>query len=720
MSSSTEYPSNVIYNEIHENYIPDYQFYGNIDTIVIQATMGIGKTNTLYNYLNKNINKTIKSCLIISFRVSLCEKYFNDLIDYFEIYSNINEKVFSPKVNPFVICQMDSIKRIRGEYDLVILDEISYSLSHLVTSVKSRQKCNDVLEELLQSKHNKIICLDALMNNDWIRYLSLFNRNISYTKNTYSIHKNKKIVNFNNNNIAFYDKIKKCLKNNENIVIASNSKEELRNIYNIIELFDNNIKKQFILKESKIKYDINSWNKYQVLAYSPTIVAGVSYTEKHFDRFFGIFCNSSATAEMCIQQMFRVRNINSNEYNICTYTTGKKDYPETDNEIKKLILLEDSNLVNGVDNITIKYIKNKIDENYYFNLYMIVQKLKFKTCNNINLQLCKLLKLQGILQFENVTGYDEKNKKEYNRNKRENKKIYQENEATMVQNALNIDAEQEKVLSEKNDKTQDEIYSVKKYKFHNINKVPYEKVTKENILKYSKKSKSLYNLARVLLYKDDFVNKILKRIEYEDMKDDLEDITYRLGRDKTNEKIFFGIHAIRFFGFKSIFDTSMISIDKNKFREYIELYSDKLEVLFKTNKFKEYDSYSKCKMFINSKLRSLFNISIVEDRKTKLQYIKGLDFWDDESVTYKNPLILNDLNVKETEFYNKLDIEIEEKRQNDDLNNNVANLMKQGMDIFEALAEVVSIKTDNINDNVNNNTKNEPVPKLNALNAFEQ
>lgn len=634
---------------IYQNTMPNYDFMPNYDLLCIQATMGMGKTNTLYDFLKYNLHTKYNSCLIISFRVSLCEKYLTDL-NLFELYSNISKSI-KPEFNPFVICQMDSIHRIRGEYDLIIFDEISYSLTHLVTSVKQKQLCNQFLEEILLSKNNNIICMDALLNDDWLNYLSNFDRKIKYIENIYSIHNEKIIVNFNNNNISFYDKIRRCIKNNENIVIASNSKAELRAIYNILENHHKSVSKHFIMKESKKKYDIEIWNQFQVLAYSPSIVAGISYTENHFDRFFGIFCNTSATAEMSIQQMFRVRNISTNEYNICTTTTGKRDFPEDDESVKKLILEEDKNLVDGLDNIKIKFIKNEIEQNAYFDLFMIVQKLKYKSCNNFNKQLIDLLKLQGIKIFKEIKEIDEKNRKLYNNNKRETRIFYEENEAIRIQNAGNIDAEEEKNISEKNNKTDEEIFSLKKYKFKNTVKIPYEKITKNNILKYKRYTKQLWNLSRVLLYKDDFVNKMLKRFELEEKKLQCEHITYRLGHDKTLEKIFIGVHMIKYFGFNSIYDTSKINIDKNIFKEYLKKYSNILEILFKTNKFKEYDSYAKCKQYINSKLRSLFKISIVEDKKTKTQYIRGLDFWEDENITYKNKLILKDIQEKDDKIY---------------------------------------------------------------------
>lgn len=672
-----------IINEICDETMPKYEFRENINTLCIKATLGLGKTNTLYDFLKDNLHTKYSSCLIITFRVSLCEKYLKDLPS-FETYQNIESSSIDSYANPFLIMQIDSIKRIRGSYELIIFDEITYSLSHLVTSVESKKRCYDILEQIFYD-NNHIITMDALFDNDWLDYLCSFDRKIKYINNTYSIHKDKKIINFKNNSTALYDKIRYCIKNKENIVIASNSKHELKHINNIIENYHPGTSKLFIMKENKNKIDLDQWKYMQVLAYSPSIVAGISYTEKHYDRFFGIFCNTSATADMALQQMFRVRNISSNEYNICCTITGKNDYPENDKDIRKLILQEDKCLINGLDNITINYIKKDIIEDGYFRLYSLIQKIKFRSCNDFNLELINYLKAQGITKITDMIGFDKNNKKLYNQYKKELRLSIKEEEAKRIENAIDVTEDIIENIENKRDKTDDEIYILKKDKLKKYWKITSEKIKKDIIMKYKNTNKPLYNNARVYCYGDNFYDKMIKRLEYIEKKYDMEDNTVRLGRDKTNEKIYIGIHMLKYFGFENNFDTKHINIDKHKFKEYIIKYHNIIESLFKCNKFdikifEDKKWYTKAKIYINSKLNSLFKIRIVEDKKTKLQYIKGIDFWDDDTVTYKNPLIINDLIEKEREYYDKIDKEFEEYK--------IKNLMLEYVNSDKSYEEV--------------------------------
>lgn len=637
--------------------MPSYVFQDGIDTLCIKATLGMGKTNALYDFLNKNLYKEYKSCLIISFRKLLCRKYLEDLPS-FAYYENINDSTIDSQSCPFLICQIDSIKKIRGSYDLVIFDEVSYTMNHLISSVTSKKRCFDMVKNIMYDANHMVI-MDALFNDDWIKYIKSFNRNIHYIINEYSIHKDKKIYNYGTNLTGFIENIKKCIKKGENIVIASNNKKKINFINDILINNFPNIKKLIIKKENNLKYDLNQWKSVQVLAYTPSIVAGISYTEKHFNKMFGIFCNTSATADMALQQLFRVRDISSKEYHICCEVTGKKDYPEKDDDIKNLIINEDKCLLNGLENITINYIKKDVEEDEYFKLFNIVQKIKFKSCNNYINELIYLLKEQGITNVIDVKNYDENDKKALLKQKREFNKTVRETEAIRTENAVDITSIEEEEMRRKSYRTEEEEYMLKKHKLKNkIFKI--KKLTKDVILKYDKKGQQCWNLAYIFGY-EDYRYQLVKRIEYDERKIDTDmDNTTRLGRKRKYEQMLLCDHILKYIGFDGPLDVKHIDINKTKIKDYIIKYSNIIESYFKCNKFnlenfKRKDWYKISKIYINSKLRSIFNISIIDDKINNKWYIKGLEFWDDDSVTYKNPEIFNEIKDNEIELFNKID-----------------------------------------------------------------
>ena len=92
--------------------------------------MFTGKTHSLPRIFN------IFGCiLIIYFRVSLGEEIHEKLKPHgFEFYADL-KGVIDLKKHPRLIIQIDSLHRIIGNIDLLVLDETESLLSHLCSSV---------------------------------------------------------------------------------------------------------------------------------------------------------------------------------------------------------------------------------------------------------------------------------------------------------------------------------------------------------------------------------------------------------------------------------------------------------------------------------------------------------------------------------------------------------------------------------------------------------
>lgn len=677
--------TNPLISMFNEESMTSYSLPYGYNTLCVKATLGMGKTNALYNFINKKINKKYNSCIIISFRKSLCKKYIHDLHS-FKLYENIYDDEIDSSKYPYVVCQIDSIKRIRGHYDLVIFDEVTYTLNHLISSVKSKKRCFDVFKSIMYDE-NDIVFMDALLNEDYVDYIKFFDRKIYYIINEYSIHKNKSIFNYGTNITSFINEIKFSIEKNENIVIATNNKNMLNFIDNILVNNYKNIAKLMIKKESKSMYDLDNWKNIQVLGYTPSIVAGISYVEKHFNKVFGLFCNSSATADMALQQLFRVRDISTGEFHICCEITGKKDYPEDIYKIKDLIIKEDKCLIDGLENITIDYIKKDIIEDEYFKLFNIYQKNKFKSCNDYIKELINLLKLQGINNITNIKNYDINDKKTLLKNKKEFNKTIKEQEAIRTENAPDYNEQEIEDLQRNPLRSNDDNYAIKKYKLKKILKI--KDITKDIILRYDKKGKILWNLAYIFGY-DNYRYQLIKRINHDEKRIDMEDNTYRLNRDRKYEKMVLCDHMLRYIGFDGVFDSKYIDINKNKFKEYIIKYHDIIESYFKCNKinldiFNKDNWYIIAKIYINSKIKTVYGVSIVDDRKNKKHFIKGLEIWND-IVNYKNQDIINEIIENENKLYE----DIENNKITNDIVNDILNL---SLDEFNE-------KYDNFNRNV--------------------
>ena len=411
----------------------------NNDTVFIKSPMASKKTVHLYRFLKKYLNKLTKNkfkqgkldsflkkkvvkeedeqiedeyeyngkkVCFISFRKSLEKKYIEDLPD-FEYYEHIKTPFIDADEHPRLVIQINSIHRILGKYDVVILDEISYIFDTLISFCKNKRKIYDVLKQMLESC-DKLICMDAYITKNEIDYI----KHLRPNKRNFTI---LNTINEFRGNVHFYKKdtfinrLVEDLNNGLNVVFASNSKTYLQ--------------KQIIpqLKKLGIKYlletneanltDSARWVDYQIVLYTPTIVAGVSFETAHFDKRYGYFSNMSSPANMCCQQLFRVRSTTDPNIHLLVNQLGKNYKPTKreaiDEYLTKYINLETNVLTqnekycisSGFVNIDVIKKQFKKDE-YYELLVNYISKIN-QSKNNLKTQLLKYLAIQGYYRKNN-------------------------------------------------------------------------------------------------------------------------------------------------------------------------------------------------------------------------------------------------------------------------------------------------------------------------------
>lgn len=639
---------------INTPVIPFYEFMPNFNTLCIKACMGLGKTNTLYDFIKYNMDKSI---LIISFRVSLEEKYSHDLPS-FTFYQDTKGLIESSMYDKLII-QIDSLWKVRGQYDIIIFDEFTYIINHLITFCKKRELVYEAMKQIMEL-NSKMIFLDAFLDKEIVNWISTFSsRNVHFIENKYSIHNEKKIISYKHDINNFIKEIKKCLTNKEKIVIASNNKSELEFIELIINRRFPKIRKSFITKETKKKYNIKEWDNIDVLAYTPTITAGISYTKKRFDKVFGLFCNSSSSADMSIQQLFRVRNISTNEYHICCKITGKKDYPINDKDIEKFIINNEKCLVDGVQGIKLNFIKNEIKKDEYFYLYKYIQKKIFKSNNSYMDYMLELLKDQGITNISYNCTFNKEETKIYNKEL----KLHREEKRDMLcETTVNmplITDEEAREYKYKHDKTTEEFLTYKKHDFLNITKISNELLTKDIYKTYEKNLSKLYHISYMYTFYEEIYERFNKRLNIYEKNNINKSTLNRLHNNKKLEKRIYANDIIISLGFDGLFDKKQIELNKENVVKYIKNNHKNIENLFKTKLYnwediieKDNKYFLRIMRYLNDRIYGIFNVRIVMDKKSNKYYIKGLDYWN-EIITYKNPKIIEHIKEKEQNFYDK-------------------------------------------------------------------
>jgi hypothetical protein len=341
--------------------------------------MKVGKTKMLHNYVEKYFDNT-KIIRFISFRQTFSNHIYN-LFNDFELYSTIKGNISSNTKR--VIIQVESLYRLQLDennvIDLLILDEIESILDQLGSGLHKNFNASFAMFLWLLTTAKYVICMDANVSDRSFNILSKFRKgDIYFHNNKWQSSKNDKIYFTIDKNIWLSQLCTK-LSEDKKIVIPTNSITEAKTCDMIIrELYPNKKIKMF---SSELKYsekqlyfnDVHKyWTELDVLIYTPTCSAGVSYELEHFDVLFGYFCNTSCSVETCRQMMHRVRNIKSNEYFIYLQELTMAKLPTTSEELHKYLYNKRANMYQYVKDSNLQYsydIEGRIrfyETDYYF------------------------------------------------------------------------------------------------------------------------------------------------------------------------------------------------------------------------------------------------------------------------------------------------------------------------------------------------------------------
>jgi hypothetical protein len=296
------------------------------DILLIKSVTGSGKTDNVTAINNYLITKKLTGSRIISIvsRVTLAYQqytYFNDhnlsiaekalrlkKLDLDFVNYDSVDKLYNVDQ---VIVQLDSLLKADDNYDIVILDEFSNIINHLVTSTTLKNKRVEIFNKLIAVCNNstKIIALDANLNDNCIDFCNkiLSNKKVGIYWNTVQ-NLNGTVVNIfeTKEQLKIFENIhKEYVKNRTGFLFFSNEKaivehyckyssDDLKLVYTSDQGNKNEL------------YNTNIWTGMQVYA-SPSIMYGIDYN-KESDVF--LYCtNSTLDSDQLIQQLTRCRKI---------------------------------------------------------------------------------------------------------------------------------------------------------------------------------------------------------------------------------------------------------------------------------------------------------------------------------------------------------------------------------------------------------------------------
>lgn len=325
-------------------------------TLIVHAAMKMGKTKKMMDYLAKHFTNNLKSPIIrfISFRQTFSGNLKEKFLD-FTLYSDVK----GPLIQNRLIVQVESLHRLHiadgsEPPDLLILDECE-SIFEQFDSGLLRGNFNECFAKFqyLLKYSTHVICMDANISDRTFRLLALmrpeFLTNVIYHHNTRQ-NATDDMYFLTGCKAKWLGMLYAALDADERIVIPISSLKEA-------EVIERNLIKKYPEKSIHIYSsdtsqsvkkehfaDVNTyWSQVDVLIYTPTVSAGVSFEQKHFHKIFGYFTDQSCPVETCIQMIGRIRDLSTKKLFICLQATGNS-FPTTIDDIKSYVYEKRENL----------------------------------------------------------------------------------------------------------------------------------------------------------------------------------------------------------------------------------------------------------------------------------------------------------------------------------------------------------------------------------------
>lgn len=281
----------------------------NLGTIPIESCLCLwsncktGKTK-LITELIKSLPPTY-TILTVTFRQSLADKQKTDwpgFADYRdhkfsedEVHHNI----------PRLICQVDSLRHFYGKYDLVILDELSYTIGHTISFTKFKSHAWKRLGDFIENAIH-VIAMDATFDNMCYEYLVDCKREPFVVRNTYKSLSDT-TVDIINSRSKLEGNIKADLELGKKLFVVTNIADWARDLYNV--LTSQLPGKRILLVTQGMPILLDKWKEYDGVIISPAVTAGLSFEEDHFDCVYGHFRHHIGTARDWLQMLLRVRSV---------------------------------------------------------------------------------------------------------------------------------------------------------------------------------------------------------------------------------------------------------------------------------------------------------------------------------------------------------------------------------------------------------------------------
>jgi hypothetical protein len=371
-------------------------------TLIVHAQMKMGKTKKLKEHLQTHCT----SADIIRF-VSFRQTFSNSIkssFPEFQLYTDVNGEIHDKRV----IIQVESLWRLSyvEPPTLLILDECESIFEQFDSGLGGQLGGNFAILQWMMRYSRRVILMDAFITERTLNIVrKMRGGDIHYHRNTFSRDVDMEYA-FTVDRATWLNKLTEVIGRNERVAIPVNSLTDGKSIQQfLLEKFARlRIKvysSETLMSEKREHFsDVNKhWCNYDVIIYTPTLTAGVSFEMAYFHYVFAAFNDRSCGAETCMQMLGRVRNVINKQVYMLIDAVGN-NLPDTREQICNSLELRRSNLVRNVDTTFLSFEINESGQYKYHNTDYFVLWIE----NTLTKNLSKNYFMQRVVNLCRQTG----------------------------------------------------------------------------------------------------------------------------------------------------------------------------------------------------------------------------------------------------------------------------------------------------------------------------
>lgn len=344
---------------------PRMRPYETAPTLVVRAQMKLGKTRQLREYLDREYPRgdgALREPVVrfVTFRQTFSKSMQREAFPEFALYSD-HAGDLDPARYPRLIVQVESLHRLPiGEapepVDLLVLDEVESILAQFNSGLHRHFNAGFAMFQWMLATAGRVVCMDANVGDRTLHVLEAMRpaHPPFFHWNQYRRAADDAYY-FTADQAEWLAHLHARLEKDEKVVIPTNSLAEAETFYAALcQRFPGKAVRLYSSKTPQSEKerhfaDVHAfWSDLDVLIYTPTVSAGVSFELEHFDCLFGYFTDASCDVETCRQMLGRVRDIATKDHCICL--VGRpNNLPAATADIRRLVHDKRANLYRQLD-----------------------------------------------------------------------------------------------------------------------------------------------------------------------------------------------------------------------------------------------------------------------------------------------------------------------------------------------------------------------------------